>query len=110
MAAQTWNPAVQKSKENDSLSDGHDTSHSSDESILNVDNEQAIHDLWRDHYLTTYDKSLRNFCEEKQLDYEDFALYISSTYSEDPSAEEDLRMKNIHENDVNFPTITNICF
>ncbi len=73
-------------------SDGHDTSHSSDESI----SEQALADLWREHYLSTYDKSLQEYCFTHELDYEQFVDYISNIYGEN-----DVRTKNIHRNDVN---------
>ncbi|UJR35782.1 hypothetical protein I4U23_028530 [Adineta vaga] len=80
-------------------SDGHDTSHSSDDSLSNnQQSEQIITDLWQQHYLTTYDKSLREYCHKHQLDYEQFVEYISSIYGDN---ETDLRTKTINRNDSN---------
>jgi hypothetical protein len=79
-------------------SDGHDTSHSSDDSSSNIQQEQAMVDLWREHYLSTYDKSLRQYCLNHQLDYEQFVNHISNVYGDN---ETDFRTKNINRNDVN---------
>lgn len=88
LASDTW------TSNNDlhNRSDGHDTSHSSDDSL----SEQAVADRWREHYLSTYDQSLRDYCSNHQLDYEQFVSYISSVYGEN-----DVRTKNTHRNDVN---------
>lgn len=81
-------------------SDGHDTSHSSEESF----SEQAVADRWREHYLVTYDRFLRKYCSDHELDYDEFVNYISNVYGEN-----DVRTKNTHRNDVNhqiyFPWI-----
>ncbi|CAF4360258.1 unnamed protein product, partial [Rotaria magnacalcarata] len=61
-------------------SDGHDTSHSSDDSLSNIQNEEILGDLWRQHYLSTYDKSLREYCSNHELDYEKFVEYITYAY------------------------------
>ncbi|CAF0834275.1 unnamed protein product [Adineta steineri] len=79
-------------------SDGHDTSHSSDDSLSNVQSEHAIADLWRQHYLSTYDLSLREYCLNHQLDYDQFVDYISNTYGDN---ENDLRTKTINRNESN---------
>ena len=51
-------------------------------------------DLWREHYLSTYDQSLRDYCLTHHLDYEPFANYISTVYNEN-----DPRTKTVNEND-----------
>ncbi|CAF1044557.1 unnamed protein product [Rotaria sordida] len=79
-------------------SDGHDTSHSSDDSLTNIQNEQVLSDLWREHYLSTYDKSLREYCLNHELDYEQFVDYITNIYGIN---ENDVRIKTINEFDSN---------
>ncbi|CAF0755269.1 unnamed protein product [Rotaria sp. Silwood1] len=79
-------------------SDGHDTSHSSDDSLTNIQSEQALTDLWREHYLSTYDKALREYCFNHELDYEQFVDYITNTYNDN---ENELRIKTINEFDSN---------
>ena len=101
LATDSWAAVEQKSKMNDSRSDGHNTSNSSDDSMTNVQQGQDIADLWRDHYLSTYDRSLREFCRTNQLDYDDFTAYISYTYSDQQTDEEDSRVKTVNPNDVN---------
>lgn len=97
LATDTWSSSETKSVDVHNRSDGHDTSHSSDDSLSNVQQEQAMIDLWREHYLLTYDRSLREYCSNHQLNYESFVNYISNTYSEN---EADLRTKTINRNDV----------
>jgi len=77
-------------------SDGHDTSHSSDDSLAHMQSEQDLTDLWREHYLRTYDQSLREYCFNQQIDYDSFVEYISNIYGEN-----DVRTKNTHPNDSN---------
>ena len=79
-------------------SDENDTSHSSDESFSNIQNDQVLTDLWREHYLSTYDKFLREYCFNHELDYEQFVNYISNIYID---SEDDLHIKTIHRFDVN---------
>jgi len=88
LATNTWT----SNSDLNNRSDGHDTSHSSDDS----QSEQVLTDLWREHYLSTYDKSLREYCVTHELDYEQFVDYISSIYGEN-----DVRTKNINRNDSN---------
>ena len=97
LATDTWASSETKNVDAHNRSDGHDTSHSSDDSLSNVQQEQAMIDLWREHYLLTYDRSLREYCSNHQLNYESFVNYISNTYSEN---EADLRTKTINRNDV----------
>jgi len=93
VATDTWTSNADLSH---NRSDGHDTSHSSDDSVSHLSSEQAIADLWREHYLSTYDKSLREYSRTHELDYEQFVGYISNIYGEN-----DVRTKNTHRNDSN---------
>ncbi|CAF1937193.1 unnamed protein product [Rotaria magnacalcarata] len=77
-------------------SDGHDTSHSSDDSLSNIQNEEILGDLWRQHYLSTYDKSLREYCSNHELDYEKFVEYITYAYGNN---ENDSRIKSVNRFD-----------
>ncbi|CAF1477308.1 unnamed protein product [Rotaria magnacalcarata] len=77
-------------------SDGHDTSHSSDDSLSNIQNEETLGDLWRQHYLSTYDKSLREYCSNHELDYEKFVEYITYAYGNN---ENDSRIKSVNQFD-----------
>ncbi|CAF4127474.1 unnamed protein product, partial [Rotaria magnacalcarata] len=77
-------------------SDGHDTSHSSDDSLSNIQNEEILGDLWRQHYLSTYDKSLREYCSNHELDYEKFVEYITYAYGNN---ENDSRIKSVNQFD-----------
>jgi hypothetical protein len=94
LATDTWS----SNSDIHNRSDGHDTSHSSDDSLTHNQSEQALTDLWRDHYLSTYDKSLREYCVNHELDYDQFVEYISNVYGDYTC---DLRTKNINRNDVN---------
>ena len=60
-----------------------------------MQSEQDLTDLWREHYLRTYDQSLREYCFNQQIDYDPFVEYISNIYGEN-----DVRTKNTHPNDV----------
>jgi len=60
-----------------------------------MQSEQDLTDLWREHYLRTYDQSLREYCFNQQIDYDSFVEYISNIYGEN-----DVRTKNTHPNDV----------
>jgi hypothetical protein len=95
LATDTWS----SNSDIHNRSDGHDTSHSSDDSLTTNQSEQVLTDLWREHYLSTYDKSLREYCFNHELDYEEFVNYISNIYGDD---EKDLRTKTINPNDVNL--------
>ncbi|CAF4230010.1 unnamed protein product [Didymodactylos carnosus] len=57
-----------------------DTSTSSDSGI---NEEQHLVDLWREHYLTTYDNKLKEYCTKENIDYEPFYQYISESYCGD---------------------------
>lgn len=76
--------------------DGHDTSHSSDDSLTNIQNDQTISDRWREHYLSTYDKTLKEYCFNHELDYEQFVEYITYVYGNNES---EVRTKNVNEYD-----------
>jgi hypothetical protein len=91
LATDTWTSNVDLHNR----SDEPDTSHSSDDSLSNPQSEQVLTDLWREHYLSTYDKSLREYCSNHELDYEQFVGYISNIYGEN-----DVRTKTINQNDV----------
>ncbi|CAF1054430.1 unnamed protein product [Didymodactylos carnosus] len=54
-----------------------DTSTSSDSGI---NDEQHLTDLWREHYLTTYDNKLKEYCTRENIDYETFYQLISDSY------------------------------
>ena len=92
LATNTWTTDMHN------RSDENNTSHSSDDSCTNIQNEQILIDLWREHYLSTYDKFLREYCFNHDLDYEQFVHYISTIYID---SEHDLRIKTVHRFDVN---------
>ncbi|CAF3337952.1 unnamed protein product [Rotaria socialis] len=92
LATNTWTT----NSEIHNHSDGHDTSHSSDDSLSNIQNEETLGDLWRQHYLSTYDKSLRDYCFNHELDYEKFVEYITYAYGNNGN---DSRIKSVNQFD-----------
>jgi hypothetical protein len=98
LATDSWPSSNHTQTDIHNRSDEQNTSHSSDDSLTNNQHDQTMIDLWREHYLLTYDRSLRQYCSDCQLNYDCFVSYITNTYGDNDGDE--LRAKTVHRSDV----------